>query len=102
VITALISPFREDRLDIANRCRSRGIPFAEIFVNAPFAECERRDPKHLYRRARAGQLPQFTGIDSPYEAPESPALELHTDRETVEESVNKLTKLALTLVKPRD
>jgi bifunctional enzyme CysN/CysC len=100
VVTALISPFRADRQLVAERCKARGVPFAEIFVNAPLAECERRDPKQLYQRARAGQIPKFTGIDSPYEAPLTPALELRTDLETVEQSLDKLTTLALTLARP--
>lgn len=100
VITALISPFREDRQHIFDRSKARGVAFAEVFVNAPLAECERRDPKQLYKRARAGQIPAFTGIDSPYETPLTPALELHTDRESVEQSVAKLAALALTLARP--
>jgi len=67
-------------------------------VNAPFAECERRDPKELYAYARAGKIVHFTGIDSPYEPPLAPALELRTDRETVEQSVNKLLALVLELI----
>jgi len=100
VITALISPFREDRELVAGRCKARNIPFAEIFVNAPLSECERRDPKQLYQRARAGQIPKFTGIDSPYEAPLAPALELRTDLESVSQSLDKLTALALTMARP--
>jgi bifunctional enzyme CysN/CysC len=100
VITALISPFRADRRMIAERCQTLGVPFAEVFVNAPLAECERRDPKQLYRRARAGEIPRFTGIDSPYEAPESPTLELRTDLESVDASLEKLTALALRLARP--
>lgn len=100
VIAALISPFRDGRDQLAQRARERGIAYAEVYVNAPLAECERRDPKSLYKRARAGQIPAFTGIDSPYEAPLAPALELHTDRETPEQSLAKLTALALALVRP--
>jgi adenylyl-sulfate kinase len=99
-ITALISPFREDRQQIADRCRLRGIPFAEIYVNASLAACEARDPKGLYRKARAGLLPSFTGIDSPYEPPPAPALELHTDYESVAQSLEKLTALTLRLARP--
>ncbi len=102
VVTALISPFRDDRQHIADRCRAQGVPFAEVFVNAPLAECERRDPKQLYARARAGQIPRFTGIDSPYEAPPAPALELRTDLETVEQSLEKLYALATSLARPPD
>jgi bifunctional enzyme CysN/CysC len=100
VVTALISPFRADRLHIARRAGERGIAFAEVYVNAPLAECERRDPKLLYQKARAGLIPAFTGIDSPYEPPLTPTLELLTDRETPEQSLAKLAQLALALAKP--
>jgi adenylylsulfate kinase-like enzyme len=76
------------------------VPFAEVFVNAPLAECERRDPKQLYKKARSGEIKQFTGIDSPYEAPLSPDLELRTDRLSVGESIEKLTEMALGLARP--
>ncbi len=102
VITALISPFRADRQLVAELCRVRGVPFAEVFVNAPLAECERRDPKQLYVRARAGQIPKFTGIDSPYEPPLAPTLELRTDLEPVEQSLEKLFTLAATLARESD
>jgi adenylylsulfate kinase-like enzyme len=78
------------------------VPFAEVFINAPLAECERRDPKNLYKRARAGQIPQFTGIDSPYEAPLAPDLELRTDQEPVEESIERLAEMALSLARPAE
>jgi adenylylsulfate kinase-like enzyme len=100
VVAALISPFRADRAATAERARERGVAFAEVFVNAPLAECERRDPKQLYQKARAGQIAQFTGIDSPYEAPLAPDLEIHTDRESVEQSVDRLVDLALGLARP--
>ena len=100
VIAALISPFRADRTMAADRARERGTPFAEVFINAPLAECERRDPKQLYRRARAGKIPSFTGIDSPYEPPLAPDLELHTDRDSVDQSLDALNELALKLARP--
>ncbi len=100
VIAALISPFRADRAQIAEKARERAVPFAEVFVNAPLAECERRDPKQLYKKARAGQIPLFTGIDSPYEPPLAPDLELRTDRESVEQSVERIASLALNLARP--
>jgi adenylyl-sulfate kinase len=100
VVSALISPFRDDRDEIARRARERGIAFAEVFVNAPLAECERRDPKSLYKQARAGLIPAFTGIDSPYEPPLKPELELHTDRESPAQSLARLTQLALALARP--
>lgn len=93
VIAALISPFREGRAHIAERVRGRGLPFAEIFVNAPLGECERRDPKFLYRRARTGELKGLTGLDAPYEPPLECALELHTDRETPERSAARVVDL---------
>jgi bifunctional enzyme CysN/CysC len=100
VIAALISPFRADRAMAAERAKERGVPFAEVFVNAPIAECERRDPKQLYKKARSGQIKQFTGIDSPYETPLAPDLELRTDRLSVGESIESLTQLALGLARP--
>jgi adenylyl-sulfate kinase len=100
VIVALISPFRTDRALAAERAKERGVPFAEVYVNAPLAECEKRDPKQLYKKARAGQIPQFTGIDSPYEAPLAPDIEIRTDRESVSDSIERLAQLALGLAKP--
>lgn len=99
-IVALISPFRADRRRVAERVRERGIHFAEIYVNAPLAVCEQRDPKALYRRARAGEIRDLTGIGSPYEAPAAPDLELRTDFETIPQSLEKLTQFALALVRP--
>jgi bifunctional enzyme CysN/CysC len=98
-IVALISPHRADRERVASRAAARGVPFAEVFINAPLAICERRDPKGLYKKARAGQIASFTGIDSPYEAPLAPALELHTGREPVPQSLARLTRLALELAR---
>jgi len=76
VITAFISPFRADR----RMAREIAAPhaFLEVFVDTPLAECQRRDPKGLYARATAGEIPNFTGIDSPYEAPEAAELRLET------------------------
>jgi bifunctional enzyme CysN/CysC len=102
VIAALISPFRADRAAAAERAKEREVPFAEVFINAPLAECERRDPKNLYKKARSGEIKQFTGIDSPYENPLAPDLELRTDRETVHDSIERLTQLALGLARPSE
>lgn len=88
VLTALISPFRAHR-EIARSLLPRG-DFIEIFVDAPLEECERRDPKGLYRKARSGQIADFTGIDSPYEKPLAPALHLETHRYTVEECAGQV------------
>ena len=86
-ITAFISPYRSDR----ERARS-AYPsgFAEIYVRADLATCEARDPKGLYKKARTGEIPEFTGISAPYEAPESPDLVIDTDRAGVDASVDLL------------
>ena len=88
VIAAFISPFRGDRA--AAREIIGSDRFTEVFVDTPIDECERRDPKGLYRRARAGEIAQFTGVDSPFEAPENPEVHLHTAQTGVDESVAKL------------
>jgi adenylylsulfate kinase len=88
VLTAFISPFLEDR----NRVR-RLFPegeFIEIFIDCPLSICERRDPKGLYRKARKGEIQDFTGIDSPYESPINPDLTIHTGEETLADSCNKV------------
>ena len=97
VVVALISPRAAERAAAAERCRARRVPFAEVFVNAPLAVCEERDPKGLYRKARAGKIPAFTGIDSPYEAPASPVLEIQTALESIVPAVARLKRLALAL-----
>jgi adenylyl-sulfate kinase len=88
VITACISPFRADR-DLVRKLVAPG-EFMEVFVRAPLDVCERRDPKGLYKKARAGALKQFTGIDSPYEEPASPELTLDTDRQDLQACVTTL------------
>jgi bifunctional enzyme CysN/CysC len=89
-ICSLISPLRSERLAIRQLCRERGVAFLEVFVSTPLQTCESRDPKGLYKKARAGLIPQFTGIDSPYEHPEHPELVIPAERLTVEESVELL------------
>lgn len=84
-ITALISPFARDRQAVRERFEAD--EFVEIHVRCPIDECERRDPKGLYRKARAGELKHFTGVDSPYEIPTRPELILETDRLSASESV---------------
>jgi bifunctional enzyme CysN/CysC len=75
-LVPVISPFRSGREAIRAAHATAGLPFVEVFVDTPIEECERRDPKGLYAKARAGELPGFTGIDSPYEAPDDPELRL--------------------------
>lgn len=89
-ITAFISPYRKDR----NFCRTllgKG-RFIEIFTKACLDTCEQRDPKGLYKKAREGKIKEFTGIDAPYEEPETPELIIDTDKESVEESADKVIK----------
>lgn len=90
VITAFVSPFRADRAAARDLL---GADMVEAFVDAPLAACEQRDPKGLYKKARAGQIPEFTGISSPYEPPESPDLHLHTDRTPLAGCVDELVRL---------
>ena len=73
-LVALISPDREDRDRLRAVHEAAGLAFVEVFVDTPLDECERRDPKGLYRRARAGELAGLTGVDAPYEAPDDPEL----------------------------
>lgn len=88
VVVSLISPFREERA-MARRIAG-DIPFLEVFIDTPLAVCEARDPKGLYDRARAGKIPDFTGISAPYEAPEAPDLVIRTQGLTVEDSAAAL------------
>jgi len=87
-MTAFISPFREDRNNVRGLLSQED--FIEIFCKASLETCESRDVKGLYKRARAGEIKNYTGIDSPYEAPENPELVIDTDGETLEESVVKV------------
>lgn len=88
VITAFISPFREDRAK-ARAIIGDGV-FQEVYVSADLAACEERDPKGFYKKARAGQVPEFTGISSPYEVPETPDLVIASGNETQTASLTTL------------
>lgn len=90
-ISALISPYREDR-EMARRIVGADA-FLEVWLSAPLEACEQRDPKGLYRQARAGRIEGFTGIDDPYEPPISPHLELETHRIDVPDSVARIEAL---------
>jgi bifunctional enzyme CysN/CysC len=92
-LIALICPFDEDRRLIRSLHEEAGLPFAEIFVDTSLEECERRDPKGLYARARAGQLPGFTGIDSEYEVPANPDLILGPETGSLPERVSRVLEL---------
>ena len=91
VLTAFISPFREDREMVRRRVEAD--EFLEIYVQCSLEACETRDPKGLYKKARAGEIKEFTGIDSPYEAPVNPDLIVNTEWETIEESTQKVISL---------
>ena len=90
VLTSFISPYHADR-DAVRALLGAG-NFIEVYVSASLETCESRDAKGLYQKARAGQIPEFTGISAPYEAPEQPELVLDTGRQTVEESVGELLR----------
>jgi adenylylsulfate kinase len=91
VLTAFISPFRTER-DFCRRLLADG-EFVEIFVDTPIEECEKRDPKGLYQKARQGDIKDFTGIDSPYEAPENAEITLAFSGQTAEQSAEQLFDL---------
>ena len=95
-INSFISPTRKIRhmaMDIIGK-----EDFIEVFLNAPLSVCEKRDVKGLYKKARAGEIKDFTGIDSPYEDPQEPQIEIKTDEYTIEESVKKCMEYILTRV----
>jgi len=89
-LVSFISPFRAERQAVRSLLGEG--EFIEVFVDAPLAEVERRDPKGLYRRARSGQLKNFTGIDSPYEPPESPEIHLDMSRLTLEQAAQQVVE----------
>lgn len=90
VLTAFISPFTSDR-DHARKLLGRD-QFLEVFIDTPLAVCEQRDPKGLYKKARAGYIKNFTGIDSSYEAPANPEIHVKTANSTVEECAEFVVK----------
>ena len=91
VLTAFISPFRADRA--LARDTVGAADFLEVFVDTPLATCEQRDPKGLYKKARAGQIAAFTGISSPYEAPDQPDLRLRNGDQPLADAVTELEAL---------
>jgi adenylyl-sulfate kinase len=86
-VCSLISPLRSERESIRIACKSKRIRFVEIYLSTPLETCEQRDPKGLYKKARRGTIPLFTGIDSPYEAPISPEVEIPSQHLSIEESI---------------
>jgi adenylyl-sulfate kinase len=94
VICSLISPYKADRDRVREICHRDGIPFAEVFINAPLQVCEARDPRGLYKKARSGEISDFTGISSPYESPTAPELEIRTGETSMENSLGQLLDFA--------
>ena len=90
VLSAFISPFVSDRERVKGLVSRE--EFIEIFIDTPLAVCEERDPKGLYQKARAGEIKEFTGIDSPYESPLNPQIHIKTDRLSIEEASMQIIK----------
>ncbi|TVY33006.1 Adenylyl-sulfate kinase, partial [Lachnellula subtilissima] len=97
-LTSFISPYISDRkiardlhADVG-KSNDEPIPFIEVFVDIPVEVAEKRDPKGLYKKARAGEIPNFTGISAPYEAPVNAEITVHTDKSSVEECVQQIMK----------
>jgi sulfate adenylyltransferase len=90
VVTAAISPYAETRVAVRARAAAEGIPFVEVFAEAPIQALAARDVKGLYKKALAGEIQHFTGVSDPYEAPTSPDVVVRTDRESVEESLERI------------
>ena len=89
-LTAFVSPYRKDR-DRARSLLEEG-RFIEVYVNCPVQVCESRDPKGLYKKAKAGEIPEFTGISAPYEPPEKPEIEVRTDEMSVSEAAEMVIR----------
>jgi adenylylsulfate kinase len=88
VLSAFISPYKKDR-ESARKLLNKG-DFFDVFCRCAISECEKRDPKGLYKKARAGEIPEFTGISSPYEEPENPEIIVDTDKDSVEKCAEKI------------
>jgi adenylylsulfate kinase len=89
-LSSFISPYREDRDQVRELHDAAGMDFIEVYVDCSLEAAESRDPKGLYKKARAGEIKNFTGIDDPYEAPRNPEIHLHSDRQTLQEEVDQI------------
>ncbi|MDG2375925.1 MAG: adenylyl-sulfate kinase [Woeseiaceae bacterium] len=87
-LSSFISPYKADRDEVRALHEAAKLPFVEVFVDCSLSVAEERDPKGLYKKARAGEIRNFTGIDDPYEAPESPEIHLRTDEMSLQEEVS--------------
>ena len=93
VLSSFISPYLVDRQIVRELHEADNMPFIEVFVDCSLEAAEERDPKGLYKKARLGEIKNFTGIDDPYEAPEAPEVHLHTDQQSLEEEIEHLLAL---------
>lgn len=91
-LTAFISPYRADRDAARKLHQDAGIPFIEVYADAPLDVVESRDPKGLYKKAKAGEIKEFTGISAPYEEPLTPEVHIRTDQLSIEEGVQKIVE----------
>jgi adenylylsulfate kinase len=89
-LSSFISPYAADRDQVRALHEAAGMDFIEVYVDCSLAAAESRDPKGLYKKARAGEIKNFTGIDDPYEAPVSPEIHLHSDQQTLGEEVDQI------------
>jgi adenylylsulfate kinase len=88
VLCSFVSPYRRDRDRVKELHKSADIPYLEVYVDCPLEEAEARDPKGLYKKARAGEIKNFTGIDDPYEAPENADIHLRSHEMNIQEEVD--------------
>ncbi|WP_375238362.1 adenylyl-sulfate kinase [Aurantibacter sp.] len=95
VLGAFVSPYKKDREDIKSIVKV--VNFVEVFINTSVEECERRDVKGLYKKARAGEIKNMTGISAPYEEPENPDIKINTEQKSVQEAVSEI----ISYIKPK-
>jgi adenylylsulfate kinase len=87
-LAAFVSPYKKDRENVKKIIKD--VNFVEVYINTSVEECEKRDVKGLYKKARAGEIKNMTGISAPYEAPENPDIEIKTEEITIDEAVQKI------------
>jgi len=92
-LTSFISPYQKDRDQVRQLHDEAGLPFIEVHVDCSLEEAEKRDPKGLYKKARAGEIKGFTGIDDPYEAPDKPEITLQSDQQSLQQELEQLMNL---------
>lgn len=100
VIVSLISPYRDSRVLVREMHSQRGVDFIEVFVDTPLTECQRRDPRGLYAKAKRHELAHMTGMDDPYEPPEAPDVHVHPARESISESTTKVLSALYARLRP--